>query len=130
MHNEKTEEIKRLMDSALERALKGGVVASMVVIRTEGLSGRAVSMTDLEGLVRASLRRRADFVITSGNAIFIILHETEKDEAVIVADRIRRIVIDYLATKDIGNSAEISYAVASSSEGADSFDAMISNMER
>ena len=130
MHSEKTEEIKRSLNSALERALKGGVVASMVVIRTEGLSGRTVSMTDLEGLVRASLRRRADFVITSGNAIFIILHETEKDEAVIVAERIRHIIIDYITTKESGNSTEINYTVASSSEGEDSFDAIIADMER
>ena len=129
MHSEKKEEIKRSVDTALERALKGGVVASMIVFRTEGLSGQAVSMTDLEGLVTASLRRRADFVITSGELIFIILHETEKDEAVIVAERIRRIIIDYLARKENANSAEISYAVASSSEGEDSFNAIMKEME-
>ena len=129
MYSEKREEIKRSVDSALKHALKGGVVASMIVIKMEGLSGLSVSMVDLEGLVTASLRRRADFVITSGNAIFIILHETEKDEAVIVAERIRRIIIDYLATKGNGNSVGISYSVTSSSEGADSFDAMMADME-
>ena len=127
MHIENTEDIRKSAYSALENALKGGVAASMVLIKAQGLAGAAVSMADLGQLVRASLRRRADLVKTCGNGIFMILHETEKDEAFIVAERIRLTLIDYIRAKTNDNSVEISYAVASSSEGAVGFDAIMAD---
>ncbi|MDD5436716.1 MAG: hypothetical protein PHX20_04140 [Candidatus Omnitrophica bacterium] len=113
--------LKEYVDTALNQAVMSGVIISMVAFKVEGLSDLLVSMIDLEELVRSSLRRRADFVISDGNMIFVVLHETEKEEAVSVAERIRSVLIDYIAAKGGDVTARIEYKVGSSSEGAGEF---------
>jgi GGDEF domain-containing protein len=120
--------LREYVDTALRWAIRDGVVVSIIVFQVRGPEGRDLAMSNLQQLVRASLRRRADFVINNEGSIFVVLHETEKEDAVAVAERIRSVLDDYLSTKDGGKSIDINYKVASSSEGIDSFDAMIAKM--
>lgn len=131
--------LRNYINSDLDRASKEGVAVSLLAfsipsiaeISKKSFEAGAVSITmiDLEGIVRASLRRRADFVITVGSSIFTVLHETEKEEALIVAERIRNILADYIRTKTAGRSVKIEYAAASSAEGYGAFDSMLTSIK-
>lgn len=67
----------------------------------------------LKKLVRECLRRKGDKAIEETNGLFVVLPETEKENALVVTGRIRQVVDDYLTQQGLAQKIKVAARVAS-----------------
>ena len=75
---------------------------------------------DLHQLVAESLRRRSDAAVEESGAILVVLPGTARENALMVAGRIRQIFDDYLSEQGLENQVEIACSVATYPEDGES----------
>ena len=68
-------------------------------------------MEKLESIVKTCLRRKLDSTAQTPEAFWVILPTTEKQNAVLVAERIQSSFIDYLNKESLANQVKIQYRV-------------------
>ena len=88
--------------------------------RRLGRSKAASLILEFEGLIKETLRRKADVAIKDSRAILVLLPATRKEQGLIVAGRIQQIFDDCLSRKKLAKQVEFTCRVATFPEDGSS----------
>ncbi|MBI4115894.1 MAG: response regulator [Candidatus Omnitrophica bacterium] len=80
---------------------------------------------DLENLINSCLRRKADVAIKHAHAILVVLPATGKDDAMMVAKRVRAAVDTYVSSRGVHEEIRLVYQIASYPEDGKTADELL-----
>ncbi len=127
--------LKEYVNNVLREAINEGVDFSIIIFDvssvvnfTKKAPTHAVFPTpvELETVIKICLRRRADLVMVEKESIFVILPETGREEAAIVANRLCNILKDYLTARGV-DKVNIGVKIATSLDGGNSFEEIVAS---
>ncbi len=117
---------KELCRACVAEELKGAIVQKVplsivvydvkdyeAVLARMGSEKMGAMMYNLERLIKQSLRRQGDAVIKDTQRIFVLLPEIPKENAAPVAERIQKIIDEYLSTRKEAKEIEVFYKIVS-----------------
>ncbi|MBU2437249.1 MAG: diguanylate cyclase, partial [Candidatus Omnitrophica bacterium] len=106
--------------SNLKEAIKRGMPLSILIFdiknfqtlfKSLGRRKATFLMQGLEGLAKGNLHRKEDVVVKDAGAILVVLPETDKENAFMVAGRLQQIFDEYLSGEKLDKQVEVVYKI-------------------
>ncbi len=82
-----------------------------LLLQKMGVENSAMLFQDLEALLKANLPRKAQIVMRDNRALFVLLPDIPKEQALIVAGRIQKTFDDHLSKRKMKNKVEFACKV-------------------
>lgn len=96
-----------------------------VLIETWGMKRLTPFVQEMEGVVKQSLRRKADVAVKDTRAILVLLPDTGREEALIVAGRIGQTVDEFLGVQKAKKDVRVSSRIATFPEDGSSAESLL-----
>lgn len=129
---------KECVAQRLEEAITSQTSLSIIVLDIQNrleiskeINGEKVNQViqGLEELIRGSLRRKADVAVKDAHAVMVLLPETGRQGAFIVAGRLREAASDYLSKQGLRRRPEVVLGAASFPEEGPTAEALIESAQ-
>ncbi|HDZ77309.1 MAG TPA: diguanylate cyclase [Candidatus Omnitrophica bacterium] len=118
---------RQALDDAVYSALESQISAFIIVVRMDDFLkmfnklGQQVTqlMTRVEQLIKSSLYRRSDLVVSHFDEIAVFLSDVDKKDVLAISDRFKEVIQKFIAEEKLEKDITFSLGMALCSEGED-----------
>lgn len=108
---------KDYTENAIKEAAKSGAKLTIAAARVSGTEGmvndaKDAILVNIRKIVRENLYREGDFVVREADEILIAIAGCDKRYALVVTDRIKKRIEDYLASSNLSKRLNVRFGVA------------------